>query len=490
MHLTNECARATLMADRCESYRQATIEKQTQEETQKFHAAEKRKASHLARDLRVQPAATVEKLGAFGEGARSMGLIVEDLIDIVRTEGYLPRESLELGICLQGVAPTREGITQDVTAYGIHLFNLGCTPGVAPAVIEEWLRPENRPDVLQGVPGSEIVGGDADENRDLLLEELEAARDRLYAEAERLSRDVDLPRLVARLERASILTEEAAKRVARSHSEARSTYHRASNALWPLLDREQAEDLPLVGEEDDTVEGQDAAGVGVASEVAQPASAGGFGRLRYRSLGRSPRVPKTNLRIRAEDSAQIVTAEVVSIDREPSGQEPQDGVFRPAGGRVSAPCGTRGGEWIDVAGDRPDEEVRPVPDWTKMVPVSACRRADSLLNEEAEKGASSDPVIDGLTGLGSSRTSSHYRAVGIARPASDVGVPRGVNGSQNEPETGAGASSQVIETTENSGEARLPGSGREKGDPGGGADLLKPFARLAGVDPCQAPLSG
>src|SRR4029077_17354722 len=67
MHLTNECARATLMADRCESYRQATIEKQTQKETQKFHAAEKQKASHLARDLRVQPAANVEKLGAFGE---------------------------------------------------------------------------------------------------------------------------------------------------------------------------------------------------------------------------------------------------------------------------------------------------------------------------------------------------------------------------------------------------------------------------------------
>ena len=161
-----------------------------------------------------------------------------------------------------------------MTAYGIHLFNLGCTPGVAPAVIEEWLRPENRPDVLQDVPGSELVGGDADENRHLLLEELEAARDRLYAEAERLSREVDLPRLVARLERASILTEEAAKRVARSHSEARSTYHRASNALWPLLDRERAEDLPEVGEEDDTVEGQDAAGVGVAREVAQPARRG------------------------------------------------------------------------------------------------------------------------------------------------------------------------------------------------------------------------
>ena len=73
MHLTNECARATLMADRCESYRQATIEKQTQKETQKFHVAEKRKASHLARDLRIQPASTVEKLGAFGEGARSHG---------------------------------------------------------------------------------------------------------------------------------------------------------------------------------------------------------------------------------------------------------------------------------------------------------------------------------------------------------------------------------------------------------------------------------
>ena len=249
MHLTNECARATLMADRCESYRQSTIEKQTQAETQKFHVAEKRKASHLAREIRILPESTVQKLGAFGEGARSMGLVFEDLIDIVRTEGHLPKDALELAILWHGVAPTRERITQDVMAYVINLYNLGCTPGVPLTVIEEWLRPENRPDVLQGVPDSEVVGYDADENRELLLDELEGARDRLYAEAERLTREVDLPRLVAALERASILTEKAAKRVARSHSEARSTYHRASNALWPLLDREKEEGLPEIGGE-------------------------------------------------------------------------------------------------------------------------------------------------------------------------------------------------------------------------------------------------
>ena len=85
----------------------------------------------------------------------------------------------------------------------------------------------------------------------------------------------------------------------------------------------------------------------------------------------------------AEDSAQIITSEVVSVDREPSGQERQNGVFRPSEGSGSI------GE-----GDDPGDEAPAMPDWTKLVPVSASRRADSLLNEEAEKGASSDPVID------------------------------------------------------------------------------------------------
>ena len=137
-------------------------------------------------------------------------------------------------------------------AYVINLYNLGCTPGVSSTVVAEWLKPENRPDVLQGLPVDEVFGSDADHNRELLVGQLEGEVERLRAEADRLAREVDGPSLVAVLERAAILTEKAARRVTRSHAEARTTYHRASSALWPMLEREKEEGSPeSVGDDDD-----------------------------------------------------------------------------------------------------------------------------------------------------------------------------------------------------------------------------------------------
>ena len=55
MHLTNECVRATLIADRCENYRQATIEEQGRDASHKWRLAEKRRADRLAKELRGGP---------------------------------------------------------------------------------------------------------------------------------------------------------------------------------------------------------------------------------------------------------------------------------------------------------------------------------------------------------------------------------------------------------------------------------------------------
>ena len=241
MHLTNECVRATLIADRCENYRQATIEEQSQDAGHKWRLAEKRRADRLAKELRGRPEATVPKLQAFGAGMRLMLTCLEELIEDVQSQGYLAQDDLELALCLVGVAPTREKIRRDVLAYAINLFNLGCTPGASATVVAEWLEPENRPDGLQGVAVDEVFGADAGHNRELLVGELEGEVERLRAEADRLAREVDGPRLAAVLDRASIPIDEAARRLTRSHAEARTTYHRASSALWPMLEREKEE---------------------------------------------------------------------------------------------------------------------------------------------------------------------------------------------------------------------------------------------------------
>ena len=201
----------------------------------------------------------------------------EELIVDVQSQGYLTQDNLELAICLVGVAPTRENIGRDALAYAINLFNLGCTPGAPATAVAEWLEPENRPEVLTGRAVDEFFGADAGDNRELLVGQLEEEAERLRAESDRLAREVDGPRLRGVLERASILTEEAARRVTRSHAEARATYHRATSALWPLLEREHEEGPPgsFDGDSDggdDADEAGDAAGAEAAA-LAEAASA-------------------------------------------------------------------------------------------------------------------------------------------------------------------------------------------------------------------------
>ena len=145
--------------------------------------------------------------------------------------------------------------------------------------MRDWLRPENRPDVLQEFPEDKIFGPDADDNRERLVAELEGDFDDLRALEARLTREVDRPALAAALKRVSILSDQDARRVARSHSEARTTYHRATSALWPMLDREKEEGL--AGPASDESDGAGStAGQPAPEPVSADAGRGGSGRAR------------------------------------------------------------------------------------------------------------------------------------------------------------------------------------------------------------------
>ena len=106
-------------------------------------------------------------------------------------------------------------------AYAIQINNLGCTPGVPAAVIAQWLEPAHRPAALRDRPRHELTGTDPRECRERLLAVLEAERDRLRDLDEQVRREVDVPSLLEALDCVSILTEETARRLARSQSEAR-----------------------------------------------------------------------------------------------------------------------------------------------------------------------------------------------------------------------------------------------------------------------------
>ena len=128
-----------------------------------------------------------------------MILCLQELMNDVRTQGYLGPEDLQLLIRLYGSESTREAIRRDLLPYVVNLYNLACTPGVSRAEIDDWLKPANRPDVLQELPVGEVIGVDADDNRELLLSEIEAEIDRLRGEEARVRREIDHPKWAAAL---------------------------------------------------------------------------------------------------------------------------------------------------------------------------------------------------------------------------------------------------------------------------------------------------
>ena len=208
-----------------------------------------------------------------------------NLIDVVRSHGYLTPEDLQFGIKLYGVAPTRENMTQRLMPYVINIYNLGSTPGVSPAVIQDWLKLENRPDELQDWSDDDLVDSDPEINREMLIGGFEREVERLQAIEKQVMREVDQPSLQNVLDRASILTEADARRVARSHSESRTTYHKAAKDLWPMLEREQEDGLQEPA-------GDDAQGDGDAT-VAEALG-------RSRPVGLRPIIPKSNPRNRCQ----------------------------------------------------------------------------------------------------------------------------------------------------------------------------------------------
>ena len=341
---------------------------------------------------------------------------VQGLIEAVKNRGFLTQEELEFGIRLYGVAPTRPRPYQDVMAYVVALYNMGCIPGTSPAVLAEWLRVENRPDVLQELPEGEVIGLDADDNRELLLDELEGELQRLRAEEARLTREVDQPSLEAALKRVSILTDADARRVARSHSEARTTYHRASSALWPMLDREKEEGPPEhVGDADadgaDAGQAGDAAVAGAAAASAARDVPTGPHQDPLESAAAVPpsasRYAEGLSQIEPERSAvvspQIVDDQSGSVERQPAAADRQNDVptgaeafantpreATAAGGgsedqgddhRGEGPSAVSGplsaGE-SDGEGSDPTGQHQAPPEWAAAVPPSAsriCRKA-------------------------------------------------------------------------------------------------------------------
>ena len=170
--------------------------------------------------------------------------------------GYFEPEGVEGVLLFFGMTPDDATICRYELAYTITLNALGCLPDQPAPDLAKWLEPVNRPFPLRNKPREELMGADADACRAVIVKRIREELIPLRELHGRVVKDVDEPALLEALQRASILEDAAARRVARCLAEVRMTYHRAWRDLVKDLETGDQEGQPG-SNPDDEKEGND-----------------------------------------------------------------------------------------------------------------------------------------------------------------------------------------------------------------------------------------
>jgi hypothetical protein len=260
--------------------------------------------------------------------------------------------------------------------------------------------------------------------------------------------------------------------VARSHAEARATFHRASKDLIPALERDKENDLPEPTSDDREHDDDQAEGEGDGEPTAVTEAAGPADETAAVVVEEGKGEPSVDTMATgaADEPAAVVVEEEAALETD---ADPAEGL------------GSEGEDDVPPGADQP---TRP---WFEVVPKSACRREGWLPRNEPENRVDAsaqvveDPIssVDlgpaapgrqngvlsaapalpetphrpesspgGMRDPGAARTSRHYGAVGRHhyQPAGETAPSRWVtggttargDGSRNEPENGTITSAQ------------------------------------------------
>jgi hypothetical protein len=232
-HLTNEAARASVLADRVEAFRQACIEGQVDKVIRNQKRRGPRRVKAILARRPADGRETLRAMERFSDGCVEIASNLRDLRDTVAERGYLVPGELTIVFVWYGIWPVEESLATHVTGYTLYILNLRCTPEVAP---EEWaarLDPANRPVVLRGLSSEDLVPADPRVCAERLCAMFEKRRAEYLAEADRLRREVEEPGYLRKLKKASILTGADARWASRNYTDARIGFDRAPQGALP-----------------------------------------------------------------------------------------------------------------------------------------------------------------------------------------------------------------------------------------------------------------
>ena len=234
-----QCARASVIADRCERFARARIAEQKRKAVRNFRRRGPRRVKSIMARIPLDRLGSVQALAEFSDGCRKLASILAGSIEFVSSRGYLLPEEIDTVIWAHAIWPVPESLATDATAYTLSILNLGCTPGVAAAERDARLDPASRPLALRDLPREALMPADPKVCTERLRALIQQKCDEYQVEADRLQKECDEPELARMLDEAEFLSDADARRWKRCHAEQRLTFRGSEQALYKALERDR-----------------------------------------------------------------------------------------------------------------------------------------------------------------------------------------------------------------------------------------------------------
>jgi hypothetical protein len=234
-----QCARATVIADRCERFVRARIADQKRKAIRNFRRRGPRRLKRVLARVRQDRVAAFNDLASFSDSCGHLAAVLDGAVDVLSSRGYLVPEAIDTVVWAHGIEPGPRALATDIMAYKLYILNLGCTQGVAAAERDARLDPASRPLALRALPREALLPADPQVCHEQLRALIQEKVDEYLAEADRLREECDEPELARMLEEAEFLSDENARRWQRCHAEQRLSFLRSEQALYKALERDR-----------------------------------------------------------------------------------------------------------------------------------------------------------------------------------------------------------------------------------------------------------
>jgi hypothetical protein len=240
-HLADECAHATVLADRCRRALTAALAEQVRAAVGDWDARQEDEVAALAARLPGDPAAAVRKLKRTAAGCRWLIERWEALAEeLARYHVWCEPERM-LATRLLGLRPEPEHLPNCPEAFLVHLFNFAGNTTHTPDEVRALVSSDLMPACLRERYGPATLPA-VEPSRAWLarrcVEELEGLR----AREERLRVEVEGPSRAGAADRALAPRDDGDGRLLlRYQAEARTAFHQAYGQLIKTLERDRAE---------------------------------------------------------------------------------------------------------------------------------------------------------------------------------------------------------------------------------------------------------